>query len=1086
MRRIPVFMGLLLFLFSCKKEEEITLFELLPKESTGVDFQNNLTSTDDFNILEYLYFYNGGGVAAADFNNDGWVDLFFTGNQVSNELYFNQGGLKFTKATESAGLGSSGSWSTGVTAADVNGDGLVDIYVCQVAGYKGLEGKNRLYINQGDGSFLDLAEFYGLDFQGLSTQAAFLDYDKDGDLDLYLLNHSVKSPEVFAESDMRGKSNPKGDKLYMNLAAQGKRGFEDVTEAAGIYSSVLGFGLGLSVEDFDGDGWLDIYVSNDFTENDYLYLNQKDGTFSESLDSLIANTSRYSMGNDAADLNGDGKPEIFTTDMLPANPEIWMKSVGEDKQEVYDIKKTFGYSDQYVRNNLQLNRGVQGFAEIAFFAGVEATDWSWSPLLADLDNDGLTDIHITNGIVKRPNDLDFIQYSQEAPGSLSLEELRKQQILMLPTMKLANYTFRNTGEMKFESVSEIWGLAQESFSNGSTYADLDNDGDLELILNNLDQPAFIYENHSEKSGNAYLKVKLRGLAQNYFALGAKVDVFAEGKRWTQRLSSSRGFQSGGPAELLFGLGQTVRIDSLLVNWAAGYPEIFYTDSINQTLTLQEGQGKIFLEHMRSEESATTTQFIAWKHEENNDFDEWDREYLQPRSFANLGPALAVADVNGDGRSDVYLGGAKDQPGALMLQTESGDFYPVKNPIFDQLARAEDVAATFADLNGDGFLDLYVGSGGNELSSENLFYFDRVYFGNGQGNFSFSPNSLPPLGENTSSIAIQDVDQDGDLDIFVGVSVVSGDYGASPKSYLLMNQGDGKFSEASESWFGMETDLGMINTSQWADLNADGSAELVLSGDWQGIRIFEVKAKSHLKEIRPVGLEKSAGWIQSLEIADFNGDGLMDIASGNLGQNSKLKASPREPAWLYHHDFDANGQNDPIIFHYMESKLVPFAGRDDLIKQIPSIKRKHASYTAYSQIKAPEDLFDAQDLQKANKRPAYEFRSGVYFQRQDGSFEFSPFPVQAQLSPILSIKWDEANAKLYLGGNLSGMRVDLGDSRANSLTVLRWEDQSWVTTQTPETVPLQAEIRAIEILQGTGKPRVLILPHNGIPQISSLR
>ncbi|MHA7131134.1 VCBS repeat-containing protein [Algoriphagus namhaensis] len=1082
MKKTSIWIYLLIFLFSCQKEnQEPPLFELLPAEKTGVDFQNTLNSSEDFNIIEYLYFYNGGGVSTADFNNDGLVDIFFTGNQVSNELYLNQGDFKFKKITESAGLASAGQWSTGVTTADVNGDGLLDIYVCQVSGYKGLEGKNRLYINQGDNTFLDLAEYYGVDFQGLSTHAAFFDYDKDGDLDLYLLNHSVKSPEVFAEANNRSIPEEKGDRLYRNKAAQGERGFEDVTDSAGIYSSVLGFGLGVSIEDFNADGWLDIYVSNDFTENDYLYLNQQDGTFKESLQQLIANTSRYSMGNDAADLNNDGLPEIFTTDMLPENPEIWMKSVGEDKQEVYRIKKKFGYSDQYVRNNLQLNRGEEGFSEIAYLAGVEATDWSWSPLLVDLDNDGWKDIHVTNGIVKRPNDLDFIQYSQDAPGDLSLEELRKRQIEMLPTMQLPNYAFKNLGNLQFENITESWGLDQKSYSNGSAYADLDNDGDLDLVINNLDQEAFIYENKSERSGHSYLKISLQGMDQNLFGLGAEVTLFAAEKSWTQRLSTSRGFQSGGSTHLLFGLGKTQSIDSIRVEWSSGNPEMYYADSVNQFLTLAQGKGKVIHPSNDLTRTSSVTQPIAWSYVENEEYNEWNKEYLLPRSFANHGPALAVADVNADGWMDLYFGGAKNQAASLFLGSEEG-FEEVKQPVFEQLAKAEDVVAEFADLNGDGFLDLYVGSGGNEFEPGNLFLFDRVYFGDGRGNFGFSPNSLPPRGENTSTIALHDLDGDGDADIFVGVSVVSGDYGRSGRSYLLINQGNGRFEDQTDLWFGKDFDFGMIHTAVWADMTSDGKPELIFSGDWQGIRVVEIQNNSLVEKAVP-GLELSSGWIQQLLAEDLDGNGRLDLAVGNLGLNSKLKASEGKPAWLYHGDFDANGQNDPILFHYMEDKLVPFGSRDDLIKQIPEIKRKHPSYSDYAKITSPEDLFAAEKLSRVRKLPAYNFSSGVYFQKHDGTFTFEAFPVAAQLSPIQSMLWDKEDKRLYLGANLSGLRVDLGDAKANSFSILERKNEEWVVLPHPAGLPTQTEIREIGRLSDQ---ELLAVPHRGQPFLIKIR
>ncbi len=1074
MRRICAFiLGLALLLQACEPEKENKKFRLLSPEESGVDFENRLTSTDTFNIIEYLYFYNGGGVASGDFNQDGLIDLFFTGNQVSNELYLNKGNLKFEKATQASGLDSEGSWSMGVATGDVNGDGLLDIYVCQVTGYKGLEGQNRLYLNQGDGTFVDFASEYGVDFKGLSTHAAFFDYDRDGDLDLYLLNHSVKSPEVFADSKNRVKPDPLGDKLYKNLAAQGEQGFEEVTEEAGIYSSILGFGLGVSINDFNEDGWLDIYVANDFTENDYLYLNQQNGTFKESLENSISNTSRYSMGNDSGDLNGDGLPEIFTTDMLAQDPEIWMKSVGEDKQEVYEIKRRFGYADQYVRNNLQLNRGSGYFSEVAYFSGVDATDWSWSPLLVDLDNDGKKDIHITNGIVKRPNDLDFIQYSQEAPGDLTLTELRKRQVEMLPTMKLSNFTYQNQGEMRFEDVSKEWGLNQESYSNGSSYADLDNDGDLDLIMNNLDQPAFIYENLSESSGNTSIRIKLESGAQNPLGIGSKVSLFRNGEVQSQRVILSRGFQSSVSQELIFGLGQSSEIDSIRVDWPHSDPEVFEVKPVNGAITLIEGNGK----KVRLPSSLTSNPILTldWKHEENDDFDEWDREYLLPRSFAQLGPAIAIGDVDNDGDVDLYLGGAKDQAGVLMMQGETG-FTPVNNPIFEQLAKAEDIVAELADLNGDGLLDLYVGSGGNELESENLFLFDRVYFGDGKGGFNFSPNSLPPLGENTSTIAINDMDGDGDLDIFIGVSVVSGDYGAKPTSYLLLNDGKGRFRDETSDFFPDASSLGMINSAIWADINRDERKELILSGDWQKLRVFEPNESGILKETNPKGLELSAGWIQEIKAKDFNGDGLTDIAVGNLGLNSKLKASIEKPVWLYHYDFDQNGQNDPIIFRHLGESLVPFMSRDDLIAQIPAIKGKHRSYAEYAKISSPEELFSSETLANANKYPVHNFKSGVYFQDQEGGFSFKAFPSKAQLSPINSIAWDQESGRMYLGGNMTGFRVDLGDSKANSLTILTWENGDWLIAENPSGLSTSLEIKAIKTLPKSNS--VLMATHNG--------
>ncbi|MEN2283779.1 VCBS repeat-containing protein [Algoriphagus sp. SE2] len=1070
------FLAFTVFLFSCEKEKETKLFELIPSERSGIEFENKLSSSPEFNILEYLYFYNGGGIAAGDINNDGLIDLYFTGNQVSNKLYLNKGDFEFDDITEKAGVTGENGWSTGVTMADVNGDGLLDIYVSQVGEYKELRGKNRLYINQGDETFIDLAAEFGVDFVGFSTQAVFFDYDRDGDLDMYLLNHSVKSPEVFSKASTRTTPNEKGDKLFKNLAAEGKRGFEDVTQEAGIYSSILGFGLGVGIEDFNNDGWPDIYISNDFTENDYLYLNQKDGTFLESLENMISNTSRYSMGNDLADINGDGKPEIFTTDMLPENPEIWMKSVGEDKSEVYQIKKQFGYNDQYVRNHLQVNQSNGNFSELALFAGVSASDWSWSPLIFDMDNDGLMDIHVTNGIVKRPNDLDFIQYSQEPDPTSSMESLRETQIEMLPTVKLPNYAFQNTGDLKFCDKASAWGLDQPSYSNGSSYADLDNDGDLDLIINNLNQPAFIYKNHSEKSGNHFLSVVLKGKALNRFGIGSKVSVFCKQQLFSQYVSTSRGFQSAVPPHLVFGLGKAEVIDSVVVDWPEGESEVFFDIKIDSNLILEKGSGKGYQQFNEEQSKQIDLPVIDWKHQEKTDVDEVKREYLIPRSFASLGPAIAIGDVNSDGLEDVYLGGAKDQPGVIFLQNSNGGFEQIQNPIFQQLAKAEDVVAKFADLNQDGNLDLYVGSAGNEYEEGNLFLFDRIYFGKGNGEFQFIPNALPPIGENTSSIAIHDVDRDGDIDIFLGASVGTGDYGASPKSSLLINLGNGKFRDETNNWFGSEGYLGMINSAIWADLDSDSIEELILTGDWQTIRVFKKTNDNQLKEVQITGLEKSSGWIQSLEIADINGDGLEDIISGNLGENSKLKASTERPLWLYHADFDGNGQADPIIFHFMGNKLVPFATRDDLIKQIPGIKKLHNSYAEYSRISRPEDLFPAPALNAAKKYPVYELRSGIFFQQANGSFVFEPLPGAAQWTQIMDTFWDELTQTLHLAGNFSGFRTDIGKSNTISYQSWKYYNGIWIDGKSLSKVPKHKEVRRLAPITINEK-KYLLAPTN---------
>ena len=1035
--------------FSCSQPQEDTLFRLLDSKETGIDFSNKLVSSEEMNILEYLYFYNGGGVATGDINNDGLVDLYFTSNQGENKLFLNKGNFKFEDITQNAEVTGDGGWSTGVTMADVNGDGFLDIYVAQVGDYKGLAGKNKLYINNGDLTFSEKGATYGVDFVGFSTHSLFFDYDQDGDIDLYLLNHSIKKPEVFANADTKftNQDEKGGDKLFKNLLAEGENRMVEVTEEAGILSSSLGFGLGVGMADINGDGWMDLYVSNDFTEDDYLYINQADGTFKESLKEYISNTSRYSMGNDLGDINNDGLSDIFTTDMLPSDPQIWMKSVGEDKQEVFDVKKRLGYGDQYVRNHLQLNRGDGRFSEIGLLTNTFATDWSWSPLIFDMDNDGKKDIHITNGIVKRPNDLDFVQYSQEPSPGLSEKEIQKKLIDMLPTVKLSNFSFRNEGNLKFTNMVKEWGLDQLSYSNGSTYADLDNDGDLDLVVNNTDQEAFVYQNlSSEKLKNHFIQFDLKGEKLNPFGIGAQVFVHSGEEIFHQTLSTSRGFQSGTSTTLTFGLGKNSAVDSVAVVWNATDTEIFRNLAVNKRHLLEKGKG------IKSSNSIPVSTSILevrdfgidWTHEENVDFDDFRREYLIPRKYSTEGPALAVGDVNGDGLEDIFFGGAKGQAGVFYLQQEDGKFKKGNQPVFDQLKMAEDVVAILEDFNQDGTLDLYIGSGGNESTRKEFFNFDRLFLNDGKGNFFFSMNSLPPIAENTSTLAVHDVNEDGAPDIFVGASIVTGNFGEIPKSYFLLNDGRGQFREATESIFGENFLPGMVKKAKWADLNKDGKKELILVGEWMSVQVYQQNPEGKFELSKDESLQ-IPGWYFGLEVMDLDGNGYEDIILGNLGLNSKLKASPEKPVWLYHADFDENGQDDPLIFHYMEGLLVPFATRDDLIKQIPGIKRIHPNYVEYSKIKSPEDLLEKSQIEKASKYQVSELRSGILWNQGEKGFEFSEFPIEAQFSPLhgfASFQSKDGNQYLLGIGNIHGFRSDFGKADAQSLVLMEWKNGNW--------------------------------------------
>lgn len=1045
------------FLFSCNTEttETVrpTLFSILDSGKTGIRFSNDLTDTPDFNILEYLYYYNGAGIAAGDINGDGLTDLYFAGNQVANRLYLNKGNLQFEDITEKAGVAGSGTWSTGVTMADVNGDGHLDIYVSQVGNYKEAKGVNQLFINQGDMTFVDEAAKYGLNFKGFSTQAAFFDYDRDGDLDMYLLNHSIKNPAVFAKATTRTNTDEMGgDRLFQSQLAQGKEQYTDVTQEAGIYSSALGFGLGIAISDLNNDGWPDIYVSNDFTENDYLYTNNQDGTFSENLEQQIAYTSRYSMGNATDDLDNDGRSEIITTDMLPSDPEIWQKSVGEDKTDVFDIKLNFGYAHQYVRNTLQKNLGNGSFSDVSLMAGTFATDWSWAPLVFDMDNDGLPDLHISNGIYKRPNDLDYLNYGQDQPGvkGMDADELEAFQIKNLPTVKIPNYAGRNKGELQFESIGDNWGLNESSYSNGSAYADLDNDGDLDLIINNTNQEAFVYENKARQQNQAhYLTVKLQGTELNKQAIGARVTIFTEAGQQTREVMPTRGFQSAVSTVLHFGLGATASIKSLTVLWPDGSTQQLQDIASDQILSIPYAPTTAIEPAVKEKALFQTAVFEAWSHEENLSYKDYNQEHLIPRKFSTEGPALAVADVNGDGLDDMYLGGAKEQPGSLWIQNTDGSFRLKENRSFKQLARAEDTDALFFDATGDGYPDLYVISAGNEYKGGQVFTFDRLYINDGQGNLQFAPTALPQFGTHGKTVSAADIDADGDLDLFVGANIVMGSYGLNPTHQLLINDGTGRFTDQTRTRMPMVPQLGMLNDAVWFDYDQDGDQDLITAGEWTHITLLENSGQGQFSKATIAGFENTQGWWFSLALADIDGDGDQDLIAGNMGLNTKLKASSEKPLSLYLNDFDKNGQIDPVLFHFMEDVEIPFASRDDLIKQMAFIKKKHPDYKSYAALTKPEDLFGAELLESSMKKQATSLASAIFINQGAGNFEQQHLPTAAQLSPVMDILTKDfdgdGHMDLFLIGNFYGFRNDIGRAAAKPITYLKGDENGNFTS-----------------------------------------
>ncbi|NUO01020.1 MAG: VCBS repeat-containing protein [Saprospiraceae bacterium] len=974
------------------------MFRQLDAEATNVDFVNQLDENESFNIIQYLYYYNGGGVAVGDLNNDGLPDLYFTANQQPNKLYLNKGNLQFEDITTKAGVAGNGLWKTGVAMADVNGDGWLDIYVCQVGDYKSIKGRNELYINNKDLTFTESAAIYGLDFKGFSTQSAFFDYDADGDLDLYLLNHSVHAPENYGEASIRKRRDPlSGDRLYRN--DRGK--FTDVSEQAGIYGSRIGYGLGVAAADFNDDGCPDLYISNDFHENDYLYYNNCDGTFREAISASMGHTSTFSMGSDAADFNNDGRLDLLTLDMKPEDAFVLKSSVGADPYNIYRYKLSFGYYFQYPRNMLQMNLGqLQGreaqFAEIGQLAGVDATDWSWSALFCDLDGDGWKDIFIGNGIQRRPNDLDYLKFTGNTQVQKSGSDL--DIAAKMPNGLVPNCAFRNRGDLTFEPVGTSWGLDLIGSTNGAAYADLDGDGDLDLVTNNLNAPAAVFENRSQELlKNNYLRIRLKGVDGNPFGIGARVVISSGGIRQTQEMQTTRGFQSSVEPVLTFGLGAATLVDELTIRWPDGHVQRLYAVQTNQTLELayKKEEGKRLEKNTERPvfEEVTAESGLNFQHIEN-DFTDFDREPLIPHALSTQGPRLAEGDVNGDGLVDVFVCGPKGQAGAIFIQSgQAGNFKSLPQQALENDRLKEDTDAAFFDADSDGDLDLYVVSGGGEAVGESDELLDRLYLNDGKGNFSLSENALPLLYLNGSCVVPLDFNGDGALDLFVGSRAVTGSFGLSPASVLLQNDGKGTFSDRtaaiapSLSKAGMVTDAALVNIS--------GKPWLVVVGEWMPVTAFSITERW-----KKVETPDSGGWWNTVLAHDFNGDGDDELLLGNMGLNSDLRASKEEPVSLYVHDFDGNYFSDPILVYYKQNQLHSYATLDELSGSMPILRKKFTLYTNFAKSTFKE-LFEAGEVAKAQRLDVQTFASAYATSNGDGTFSLEALPAVAQVAPIFA-------------------------------------------------------------------------------------
>jgi hypothetical protein len=1061
-------------MMSCQKQTdekqdnaspENPLFTLIAPEQTGITFENTITESLNGNVLMYEYFYNGGGVAVGDLNGDGLDDLYFTGNQMPNRLYINKstrGGesLKFEDATEKAGVaGRDSSWKTGVTMADVNGDGKLDIYVCYSGNLRPEKRRNELYINQGADAqgvpaFTEEAEKYGLASEGTSTQATFFDYDKDGDLDMFLLNHNPKSLPVLNElgtAELLKKDDPmNGMRLYRNDNFK----FKDVTRAVGLQSSALSYGLGAGVADVNADGWPDLYVSNDYQVPDYLYINDKKGGFTDQLKDRIGHTSHFSMGSDVADINNDARPDILSLDMLPEDNRRQKLLMAPDNYQKFDLNVRLGFNHQYMRNMLHINDGNGHFQEIGQLAGLSNTDWSWSALFADFDNDGWKDLHITNGYLRDYTNMDFLKhmsdYVQNQQQGIQRADVLKL-VYEIPSSNLTNYVFENGQNLQFKNMTRAWGLDRPSNSNGAAYADLDNDGDLDLIVNNVNQPAFIYQNQSSTlSKNHYLKVKTQGAGANTQGIGAQLTLYSGGQEQYLEQMPTRGYQSSVSPILHFGLGEKTKVDSVRVVWASGKMQVVINPKIDQLLTVQETEAKGTFRWSQQGERLFEEVPSPIAHQDAklaiNDF---YRQPLLVNPVSFSGPCLAKADVNGDGLDDVFVGGGKGQASELFLQQKGGGFSKKSTPAFTADAASQATDAVFFDANGDSFPDLYVAHGGYaDFEPKDARFQDKLYLNDGKGTFTLSPGALPAMLVSTGAVCAGDFTGDGKPDLFVGGRVVPGRYPETPESYILVNDGRGTFTNRSPAVAPAIATLGMVTDAASADVNGDGKADLVVVGEWMPITVW-INGNGKLTDQTKDYFDKAyRGWWNQLLVEDLNGDGKPDLVVGNQGLNSQVRVSDQEAASLYYKDFDNNGTVDPILSFYVQGKNYPYITRDELVMQMSSMGARYPDYKSYADVTL-DQLFSAQELESAGKLEANYLKTACFINTGKGTFQLKELPLEAQFSPVFaitSLDYDQDGKKdLFLGGNISQGRLRLGKFDANYGLLLKGNGQGSFTS-----------------------------------------
>lgn len=1123
---LVLWIGLMVFASLPSSAQTSKLFTPVPGAASGLLFQNRIVESPAVNIITYEYFYNGGGVGAGDFNNDGLVDLYFTGNMSPNKLYLNKGGLQFEDITRAAGVGGRPGWKTGVSVADVNADGLLDIYVCYSGDLDSNQRANQLFINNGDLTFTDKAKEMGVADLGYTTHAAFFDMDRDGDLDLYVLNHNIKNLRNFDASYVKKMIDAgAGDRLYENAGGR----FVDVSRKAGILSNPLGYGLGLNIADVNNDGWPDIYVSNDYVEEDYLYINNKNGSFTETLKTSFGHLSNFSMGVDIADINNDGLADIFTLDMLPEDNRRQKLLYAPDNYELYSNTLQNGFYHQLMRNMLQLNNGNGSFSEVGQLAGISNTDWSWSALFADFNLDGHKDLFVTNGYGRDMINRDFMKFyaDQRLKHTQGKTDSRMFQMLQgIQSTPLHNYIYENSGALQFIDRSFDWGFEELNFSHGAVYADLDNDGDLDLVMNRMNQEVGLYRNNAMEShaGGHFLQLDLRATLNmdtskgnttsnhNTYALGAVVTLFAAEQKQTLQQFPVHGFQSSMQVPLHFGTAAD-QVDSLRIVWPDGVVQMlhgpipvdtfllvtpsmqshsFAARAVASASTVQGSSGNASTVHGASGSASTPSRpspnnpiFSAGKprlqftHNEDraNDF---KIQPLMPNMFSFSGPKFAKGDVNGDGFPDIYVCGPRNHPGKLFIQQRDGNYKEDGQKVFAADMVYEDCDAVFFDADGDGDLDLYVVSGGFQVDDSTQLQ-DRLYI-NERGKFSKPAGSLPLVTTAGATVVVLDFDMDGDLDLFVPGRVVPGEYPRSPSSVLLVNDGKGKFENKTDALANVMKSLGMVTDAKWVDLDGDKQHELVVAGEWTSIRVFRFE-QTQWTEVTPQFFATPYyGWWNSLHVADLDGDGDQDLIAGNWGMNSQLRPAPDLPLTMVYGDFDDNGFIDPLLFYPIHGKLYPMASRDEMTDQMVSLRQRFPTYDSYADAQLDQILDSAQLAQ--SKKLVADFLHTVWFENTPKGMVMHRLPMQADYAPVYAIWTDDVDhdgiMDIFLGGNIEHARIKIGKIDANYGVLLKGNGRGGFdyVDQSSAGLNIKGCIRDIVEVPGQGGKKMLMVGVNG--------